>query len=273
MAVDATIVSDGGPYTGNSPRVIDQACIFCCGPYRVPSVHVVGKSVVTNNPLGGAFRGYGINQPAVAMEQLMDELALTLGMDPFELRRINMLVEGDETITGHYLTCSVGAIPTLDAAKAAFEQDWPEYAARARPGYRVGFGVAAGYKNVGVGKGKPDDSGGTFTLLANGRIELRASVVDMGEAIRTTMTQLGCQIRHRLPVLRPDNPGHRQDTLASVGLRRAPDPDIGQRRVDGGTEVQDADTQHRGGLDRGDAGRIDARWRRRSHPVVEISVR
>ena len=194
LAVDAMMISDGGPYTGNSPRVIDQACIFSCGPYRVPNVHVIGKSVVTNNPLGGAFRGYGINQPAVAMEQMMDELALKLDMDPFELRRINMLELGDETITGQMLTSSVGAIPTLDAAKRAFDEEWPEHAARARAGYRVGFGVAAGYKNVGAGKGKVDDSGSTFTLQANGRVELRASVVDMGEAIRTTMTQLGCQV-------------------------------------------------------------------------------
>jgi len=35
--------------------------------------------VLTNNANGGAFRGYGINQAAVAMEQLIDELALKLG--------------------------------------------------------------------------------------------------------------------------------------------------------------------------------------------------
>ena len=36
LAVEAVLIADGGPYTGNSPRVIDQACIFSCGPYRVP---------------------------------------------------------------------------------------------------------------------------------------------------------------------------------------------------------------------------------------------
>ncbi|MDO8485550.1 MAG: molybdopterin-dependent oxidoreductase [Candidatus Limnocylindrales bacterium] len=193
LAVDATLVCDGGPYTGNSPRVIDQACIFSCGPYRVPNVRIDGKAVLTNNPLGGAFRGYGINQAAVAMEQLMDELALELAMDPFELRRVNMLVEGDETITGQLLPSSVGALPTLDACRAAFEEEWPHYRELARPGYRVGYGVASGFKNVGAGKGKIDDAGALFALKANGRVELRASVVDMGQAIRTTMVQLASQ--------------------------------------------------------------------------------
>jgi CO/xanthine dehydrogenase Mo-binding subunit/aerobic-type carbon monoxide dehydrogenase small subunit (CoxS/CutS family) len=193
LAVDARLVSDAGPYTGNSPRVIDQACIFSCGPYRVPNLRIEGLAVLTNNANGGAFRGYGINQAAVAMEQLIDELALKIGMDPFEIRRVNMLREGDTTITGQYLPSSVGAIPTLDACKKAFEQDWPKFQKQARPGYRLGFGVAAGYKNVGAGKGKVDDSGATFTLLPDGKIELRASVVDMGQAIRTTMIQLAAQ--------------------------------------------------------------------------------
>jgi CO/xanthine dehydrogenase Mo-binding subunit/aerobic-type carbon monoxide dehydrogenase small subunit (CoxS/CutS family) len=193
LAVDAKLVSDAGPYTGNSPRVIDQACIFSCGPYRVPNVRIEGLAVLTNNANGGAFRGYGINQAAVAMEQLIDELALKLGKDPFEIRRINMLEEGDVTITGQWLPASVGAIPTLDACKKAFEEEWPKFQQLARPGYKIGYGIAAGYKNVGAGKGKVDDSGATFTLLPNGKVELRASVVDMGQAIRTTMLQLACQ--------------------------------------------------------------------------------
>lgn len=193
LAVDARLVCDGGPYTGNSPRVIDQACIFSCGPYRVPNVRIDGKAVLTNNPLGGAFRGYGINQAAVAMEQLMDELAIALELDPFELRRINMLREGDATITGQLLPTSVGALATLDACKQAFEEEWPSYHELARPGYRIGYGVAAGFKNVGAGKGKIDDAGATFTLKRGGRVELRASVVDMGQAIRTTMVQLASE--------------------------------------------------------------------------------
>ena len=128
------------------------------------------------------------------MEQLLDELARKLGIDPFEIRRVNMLVEGDETITGQYLPSSVGAIPTLDACKAAFEEEWPTYEAMARPGYRIGFGVAAGYKNVGAGKGKIDDSGAPLRRsMPDGRVELRASVVDMGQAIRTTMVQLASE--------------------------------------------------------------------------------
>lgn len=193
LAVDAKLLADVGPYMGNSPRVIDQACMFATGPYRVPNARIEGLAIFTNNPNSGPFRGYGINQVCNAMESLMDELSIKLNMDPFELRRINMVQLGDETITGQYLESSVGAIPTLDAARRAFLEEWPELQKKARPGYRLGWGVASAYKNVGAGKGKVDDSGAAFTLLPSGRIDLRASVVDLGQAIRTEMIQLAVQ--------------------------------------------------------------------------------
>jgi CO/xanthine dehydrogenase Mo-binding subunit/aerobic-type carbon monoxide dehydrogenase small subunit (CoxS/CutS family) len=193
QAVDAELLMDAGPYSGHSQRVIDQACIFATGPYRLDHVRIDGKAVMTNNPLGGPFRGFGINQAAVAMESMLDELAIKLNMDPFELRRKNMFVEGDTTITGQWLWSSVGARGTLEACQTAFDEEWPTYAAMARPGYKVGYGIASAYKNVGAGKGRVDDAGAIYRLKPDGRVELRSSVVDMGEAIRTTMVQLASQ--------------------------------------------------------------------------------
>ena len=47
----------------------------------------------------GAFRGYGLGQVILGVESAMDELALRLGIDPFELRRINAVREGDPLTT------------------------------------------------------------------------------------------------------------------------------------------------------------------------------
>jgi CO/xanthine dehydrogenase Mo-binding subunit/aerobic-type carbon monoxide dehydrogenase small subunit (CoxS/CutS family)/thioredoxin reductase len=193
VAVDAKLVADAGAYSGNSPRVIDQACVFAVGPYRCKNVRINGLAAFTNNPNSGPFRGYGINQANITMEQLLDEAAIKLNMDPFELRRKNMLVEGDYTIGGQWLFASVGAVGTLDASEKVFRQVWPEYEKRQRPGWKMGWGVAAAFKNVGAGKGKVDDSGATFTLKPDGRVEVRASVVDMGQSIRTTVIQLAAE--------------------------------------------------------------------------------
>jgi len=192
-AVDAKLVSDTGAYTNLAPRVIDQACIFACGPYEVPNLRVEGWAVHTNNVNASAFRGFGINQVAVAMESLLDEAARKLNIDPFDLRYRNALKEGSRTAAGEILRRSVAVEETITAARAALADELPQIKKMVAPNKRMGIGVASAFKNVGAGKGKIDDAGAIFALLPGGKVQLRASAVDMGQGIRTTLAQIARQ--------------------------------------------------------------------------------
>jgi CO/xanthine dehydrogenase Mo-binding subunit len=194
LAVDATLLSDAGAYTALSPRVIDQACIFACGPYEVPNLQIEGWAVYTNNVNSSAFRGFGINQVAVAIESLLDEAARKLGIDPFDIRYKNALKTGSRTPTGEILRHSVAMEETIIAARDALQQELPTIKQMLTPGRKLGIGVAAGFKNVGAGKGKIDDAGAIFKLLPEGIVLLRASAVDMGQGIRTTLAQIARQV-------------------------------------------------------------------------------
>lgn len=193
-AIDAKLLSDAGPYTALSPRVIDQAGLFSCGPYFVPNFRVEGWAVHTNNANGSAFRGFGINQAGVAIESLLDECAIKLGIDPFDLRLKNALTVGDPTISGEVLRTSVAIRETIAAAKDALQKDLPWIASLRAAGRKVGVGVASGFKNVGAGKGKVDDAGAIFRLKKGGTIELRASAVDLGQGIRIALVQIAAEI-------------------------------------------------------------------------------
>ena len=190
LGVDCELLSDAGAYTDLSPRVIDQACIFACGPYEVPNIRIEGWAAYTNNVRSSAFRGFGINQVAFAIESLLDEAARKLEIDPIEMRLRNCLRAGSKTASGEILRHSVAIEETLVAAKEALAEEIEDVRREVRPGWKMGIGVASGFKNVGAGKGKVDDAGATFTLLADGRIELRVSAVDFGQGIRTTMAQI-----------------------------------------------------------------------------------
>src|SRR5574341_684694 len=190
IAVDCKLLSDAGAYTDLSPRVIDQACIFACGPYEIPNIRIEGWAVYTNNVKGSAFRGFGINQVAFAIESLLDEAARKLHLDPFELRLRNCLRAGSKTASGEILRHSVAIEETLIAAKQALEKEIAEVRQQVRPGWQLGIGVASGFKNVCAGKGKVDDAGAVFTLLPDGKVQLRVSAVDFGQGIRTTMAQI-----------------------------------------------------------------------------------
>ena len=93
--VEATVELDGGPYASTSQPVLGSACYFAAGPYRVPAVRIDGRVVRTNNPISGAMRGFGAVQACFGIESTLDLLAERLGIDPIELRRRNVLRDGD----------------------------------------------------------------------------------------------------------------------------------------------------------------------------------
>jgi CO/xanthine dehydrogenase Mo-binding subunit len=138
------------------------------------------------------MRGFGINQVAVAMESLLDELSRKLGMDPFELRRRNVLAVGKKTLAGQILTSSVGIRETLDRCEDAFNLEIEKYRSmyRGHSTKRLGAGVASAFKNVGAGKGRPEDAGAIYTLERDGTVLARVSGVDMGQGFRTVILQI-----------------------------------------------------------------------------------
>ena len=69
--------------------------------YRCANKRVDAQAVYTNNLPSGAFRGYGLGQMIFAVESALDELARQLGIDPFELRRRNVVVPGDPFVDSH----------------------------------------------------------------------------------------------------------------------------------------------------------------------------
>jgi len=115
-AAEIDIVLDGGAYLTLTPVVLSRGAIHALGPYRCDNVRIAARAVATNTPPNGAFRGFGAPQVAFAYEMQMEKVAAELNIDPLELRRINMLREGDITATGQRLTSSVGSSEVLDAA-------------------------------------------------------------------------------------------------------------------------------------------------------------
>jgi CO/xanthine dehydrogenase Mo-binding subunit len=91
---------DTGAYADCGPGVATKLGYAGVGPYRIPNVRVESRAIYTNLPPNGAFRGYGAMQSVWASERAMDALALRLDMSPLELRRKNLLRDGDRFATG-----------------------------------------------------------------------------------------------------------------------------------------------------------------------------
>lgn len=193
--LDSFMFSDGGPYEAESYGTLMTGCLMSGGPYIIPNVRVDARCIRDNNLQGGAFRGYGINQAAISIETALDEMAEKLGIDPFELRRRNAVYPGSYSVGGELLESSMGMHDTIDLCEKAVKEALKEYEGQYPNGTKVlGWGVASGFKNSGIGKGIfIDDGACKLTLDGDGKLHMIVSGTDMGQGFRTAMVQIAAE--------------------------------------------------------------------------------
>ena len=117
-ALEMKMICDGGAYGLSTEGVMRKAAILAAGPYVIPNVKVDTYGIYTNNTPSGAFRSFGALQTAFATESHLDICAERLGIDPFQIRRINAMRDGATTHTKAKLG-TVSLMRALDAAEKA----------------------------------------------------------------------------------------------------------------------------------------------------------
>jgi len=126
LASHLTMICDGGAYGLSTEGVMRKAAILGAGPYAIPNVRVDTYGIYTNNTPSGAFRSFGALQTQFATESTLDMAAERLGLDPFEIRRINAMQDGGTTHTKQKLG-KVSLTRVLDALEkgSGWEQGAP----------------------------------------------------------------------------------------------------------------------------------------------------
>ncbi|MDI1346636.1 MAG: molybdopterin-dependent oxidoreductase, partial [Pseudolabrys sp.] len=117
-ALAMRMVCDGGAYGLSTEGVMRKAAILAAGPYAIPNVRIDTYGIYTNNTPSGAFRSFGALQTQFATESQLDIIAERLGLDPFDIRRINAMRDGAMTHTKQKLG-SVSLMRALEAAEQA----------------------------------------------------------------------------------------------------------------------------------------------------------
>ena len=208
-ALAAEIFYDTGPYDHLGGAVMALGLEHAGGPYRIPNTRLKAWAVYTNNPVGGAFRAFGIAQATAAMEQMVDMLAEKTGLSPLEIRRINAVNRGDKTPLGVTLQTSTGIGQCLEILQG--HRMWRDRAAwknEAGPFKKRGVGLAAVMHGMGYGPVIPDVANARIELTRDGRFQVACGVVDMGQGNASTFLQIAGDIlsqdRKHLILVLPD---------------------------------------------------------------------
>ncbi|MDH3741222.1 MAG: molybdopterin-dependent oxidoreductase, partial [Hyphomicrobiales bacterium] len=221
-AAEFHMVSDGGAYGLSTEGVMRKAAILSCGPYDIANLKVDTIGVYTNNTPSGAFRTFGGMQAQFATESMLDLAAERLGLDPFEIRRRNMMKKGSLTHTRQKLgSVSLGNV--LDAAKKSsqWETGTPDVRGNRRqdlnvdgnrkpctlgarirqvsdepdhdlPGKVRGRGMAASW--YGIARTATIDRAGAWAELDDGgTAKIVTGVTEIGEGILTLLAQVAAE--------------------------------------------------------------------------------
>lgn len=184
-ALRVRMIGDTGPYASVGMKVLERAAGHASGPYVVPTIDVESLAIRTNNPVGGAFRGFGANQAQFAMEGVMDRLAAQVGISGWDMRNRNVVSPGSVWGPGQILDeGSAGARACLEAVRPAYDE------AR-RAGKPAGVGL--GLKNSGLGNGFKEIAKAVVRFRDDGMVEVRHCWTEMGQGIHTVAQQVAVE--------------------------------------------------------------------------------
>lgn len=198
---------DTGAYGNHGIGVMFHSVSESVAVYRCTNKRVDAESVYTNNLPSGAFRGYGLGQVVFAIESAMDELARRLGLDPFELRRRNVVVPGDPLVvtdpdeeTDLHFDGSYGLDQCLDLVERALtpdadtaardallpRMDGPALDDSADWAYGTGMALAA----IATLPPRGHHAHVTVELTGEGRYRIGVGTAEFGNGTTTVHTQL-----------------------------------------------------------------------------------
>jgi CO/xanthine dehydrogenase Mo-binding subunit len=112
-AIHRKHIVNAGAYGSVTCLTAGKSTMVGSGAYRIPNQFAEVWVVYTNKAQAAPFRGFGMSQPTVAIETMMDIAAERIGMDPMEFRLCNVLQDGDRCATGQVVH-SVGATACLN---------------------------------------------------------------------------------------------------------------------------------------------------------------
>jgi CO/xanthine dehydrogenase Mo-binding subunit len=166
-----------GAYVDIADRVVGKSSYSAGGPYRVPAMKIIGRTIVSHTTPSTAFRGFGIPQISWARESVIDEIALRLGIDRLEIRLRNLARFDEEFIPRERADGDWEETVRVAAKRIGWNDPLP----RGR-----GRGIAVGLKS-GPTTGL---SYSTVRLLYDGSAIVLAGTSDMGQGARTIFAQI-----------------------------------------------------------------------------------
>ena len=192
--IDLHTLSNTGAYGEHGPTTVGLSGHKSIPLYgKAEAFRFTSDVVYTNHMSAGAYRGYGATQGLFAVESAVNELANTLGMDPFKIREMNITHEG-EIMPAYYGQLNTSCALDRCLARVHDMIDWDnKYPCRDMGNGRI-RAVGMGMAMQGSGITSMDVGSATLKVNDEGFYTLLIGAADMGTGCDTTLAQIAAEV-------------------------------------------------------------------------------
>ncbi|MEZ4671498.1 MAG: molybdopterin cofactor-binding domain-containing protein [Anaerolineae bacterium] len=203
-----TVVGNTGAYATHGLTVQTVTGLRGLSSYNCPNKKFECKVVYTNIPVPGAYRGYGAPQALFALEAHMEDIAVALGMDIMEFKRMNWVQVGDPLDIAPHLgegEAEVTVIPIIKSsgleqcvlqgmqAIGWHRRDDPSWKLDPeRPYIRRGIGFAMCMHGTAIPG--MDMGGASIKINDDGSFNVLVGATDLGTGSDTVLAQMAAEV-------------------------------------------------------------------------------
>jgi xanthine dehydrogenase large subunit len=193
-ALDLALYADGGWCLDLSEPILYRALFHSDNAYDIPDMQVTGRVVKTNKTSMTAFRGFGGPQGMVAIEEIMSQVALTLGKRPDEIRERCFYRAGGVTPYGQVVKDAerIGRIWGELRASSDFEKRLADVTAHNAKSPHTKRGLAITPVKFGISFTTAffNQGGALVMMYADGSVQVNHGGTEMGQGLHTKIRQI-----------------------------------------------------------------------------------
>jgi xanthine dehydrogenase large subunit len=195
LALKAKLYANGGAYTDLSASILDRAMFHLDSAYYIPTCHIEGFVVRTNMHSNTAFRGFGGPQGSMTIESIIEDMALHLKMDAYQIRRLNCYGSDGRDITPYGQKLENNVLPELFDRlyqTANYQQRLGEIAEfnQQRNGKLKGLSLTATKFGISFTARFLNQANAQVNIHRDGTIQVSTGATEMGQGVNTKIRQI-----------------------------------------------------------------------------------
>ncbi|MCE5363577.1 xanthine dehydrogenase molybdopterin binding subunit [Pseudomonas anguilliseptica] len=211
-----------------SGSIVDRAMFHSDNAYFLGNATINGHRCKTNTASNTAYRGFGGPQGMVAIEEIMDAVARSLGKDPLEVRKLNYYGKTERNVTHYHQTVEHNVIHEMTAELEA-SSDYAKRREEIRafnaksPVLKKGLALTPVKFGISFTATFLNQAGALIHIYTDGSIHLNHGGTEMGQGLNTKVAQIVAEVlqvdtsRIQITATNTDKVPNTSPTAASSG--------------------------------------------------------